>query len=81
MQSKVNLLLILIFTIPFVFLRTLGHERILVILNPYDRKATAYISGKLSGKQRLLLGVLPQLKQTIALQLRLCQNYIQLLSL
>jgi maltose alpha-D-glucosyltransferase/alpha-amylase len=46
---------------PFIYLRVLGKEKVLVVLNPSASKSTAILSGKLVGKQKLLIGELPKI--------------------
>ena len=47
---------------PFVYLRVLGKEKILVVLNPSDKPATADIKGEIKGSRSLLMGVSPAWK-------------------
>ena len=44
---------------PFVYLRILGGEKILVVLNPSDKPATADVKGEIKGLRSLLMGVAP----------------------
>jgi len=44
---------------PFVYLRVLGREKILVVLNPSDKPATADVKGEIKGLRSLLMGVAP----------------------
>ncbi len=46
-------------TYPFVFMRVLGNDKILVVLNPSNKTATATITGELKGAKKLLLGTPP----------------------
>lgn len=48
---------------PFIFMRIFGNEKLLVILNPDSKPATAIVEGNLKGKRKLLLGKLPVWKQ------------------
>ena len=47
---------------PFVFLRILGKDKVLVILNPSDKPVGADIKGELKGKRTVLMGINPVLK-------------------
>ena len=44
---------------PFIYMRVFGDEKLLVILNPDSKPATALINGELKAKRKLLLGTLP----------------------
>ena len=47
---------------PFVYLRVLKGEKILVVLNPSNKPAIAEIKGEIKGSRNLLMGVAPNWK-------------------
>jgi maltose alpha-D-glucosyltransferase/alpha-amylase len=47
---------------PFVYMRLLGGEKILIVLNPSNKPAAADIKGELKGSRKLLMGSAPAWK-------------------
>ena len=47
---------------PFIFLRILGNEKVLVVLNPSDKPAIANIKGEIKGIRKVLIGTSPDWK-------------------
>lgn len=48
---------------PFVFVRALDKDKIIVVLNPSNKSAVADIKGRIIGKHRILMGIAPEWKE------------------